>query len=225
MSAVHRVVALAIPDVVAFDLSIPAQVFGHYDERDRYSFAVCAERPRRRPPPRPDSRSVCATAWRLSITPTPSWSPVFTPTSHRRTTPSTRYAESLPAGPASPPSASERSHSRRRGASRRSGCDDALAIRRRLSTIAPAGQPEPPTSSTPMRADPHQRRDIRRRRPVSTHGAPRLRCERRGRRGATDGRRRASHRRSSPVQPAPPYQPTVVWVTRWSGRSRRCGGL
>ncbi|GAB7069802.1 helix-turn-helix domain-containing protein [Mycobacterium hodleri] len=45
MSAVHRVVALAIPDVVAFDLSIPAQVFGHYDERDRYSFAVCAERP------------------------------------------------------------------------------------------------------------------------------------------------------------------------------------
>jgi len=43
--AVHRVVALAIPDVVAFDLSIPAQVFGHQDERDRYSFAVCTERP------------------------------------------------------------------------------------------------------------------------------------------------------------------------------------
>lgn len=45
MSGVHRVVALAIPDVVAFDLSIPAQVFGHDDERDRYSFTVCTERP------------------------------------------------------------------------------------------------------------------------------------------------------------------------------------
>jgi len=42
---VHRVVALALPDVVAFDLSIPAQVFGHVDERDRYRFSVCAERP------------------------------------------------------------------------------------------------------------------------------------------------------------------------------------
>jgi transcriptional regulator GlxA family with amidase domain len=45
MAGVHRVVALAIPDVVVFDLSIPAQVFGHKDERDRYSFAVCAEHP------------------------------------------------------------------------------------------------------------------------------------------------------------------------------------
>jgi transcriptional regulator GlxA family with amidase domain len=41
----HRVVALAVPDVVAFDLSIAAQIFGHRDERDRYSFAVCAEQP------------------------------------------------------------------------------------------------------------------------------------------------------------------------------------
>ena len=41
----HRVVALALPDVVAFDLSIPAQIFGHRDERDRYSFAVCAQEP------------------------------------------------------------------------------------------------------------------------------------------------------------------------------------
>jgi transcriptional regulator GlxA family with amidase domain len=38
----HRVVALALPDVVAFDLAIPAQVFGHEDERGRYSFRVCA---------------------------------------------------------------------------------------------------------------------------------------------------------------------------------------
>jgi transcriptional regulator GlxA family with amidase domain len=41
----HRVVAVALPDVVAFDLSIAAQVFGHRDERERYAFTVCAERP------------------------------------------------------------------------------------------------------------------------------------------------------------------------------------
>jgi transcriptional regulator GlxA family with amidase domain len=41
----HRVVALALPEVVAFDLSIAAQVFGHRDERDRYTFTVCAEHP------------------------------------------------------------------------------------------------------------------------------------------------------------------------------------
>lgn len=41
----HRVVAVALPDVVAFDLSIAAQVFGHRDERARYAFTVCAERP------------------------------------------------------------------------------------------------------------------------------------------------------------------------------------
>jgi transcriptional regulator GlxA family with amidase domain len=41
----HSVVALALPDVVAFDLAIPAQVFGHEDERTRYSFRVCAPVP------------------------------------------------------------------------------------------------------------------------------------------------------------------------------------
>ncbi|MDQ0755579.1 helix-turn-helix domain-containing protein [Arthrobacter sp. B3I4] len=41
----HRVVALAVPEVVAFDLAIPAQVFGHEDERRRYSFRVCAAQP------------------------------------------------------------------------------------------------------------------------------------------------------------------------------------
>jgi transcriptional regulator GlxA family with amidase domain len=35
-------VAVAVPEVVAFDLSIPAQVFGHRDERERYSFRVCS---------------------------------------------------------------------------------------------------------------------------------------------------------------------------------------
>lgn len=39
---VHRVACLALPDVVAFDLSTPAQVFGHLTERRRYAFAVCS---------------------------------------------------------------------------------------------------------------------------------------------------------------------------------------
>jgi len=41
----HAVVALAIPRVVAFDLAIPAQVFGHADEAGRYEFTVCAQQP------------------------------------------------------------------------------------------------------------------------------------------------------------------------------------
>ena len=41
----HHVVALALPGVVAFDLAIPAQVFGHEDERERYSFRICAAEP------------------------------------------------------------------------------------------------------------------------------------------------------------------------------------
>lgn len=41
----HHVVVLAIPNVVAFDLSIAAQVFGHIDQRERYGFAVAARRP------------------------------------------------------------------------------------------------------------------------------------------------------------------------------------
>ena len=43
MLPVHCVVALALPQVVAFDLAIPAQVFGHGDEADRYAFSVCCE--------------------------------------------------------------------------------------------------------------------------------------------------------------------------------------
>jgi transcriptional regulator GlxA family with amidase domain len=38
----HHVVALAIPDVVAFDLAIPAQIFGHRDEAELYSFSVAS---------------------------------------------------------------------------------------------------------------------------------------------------------------------------------------
>lgn len=41
----HAVVALALPDVVAFDLAIPAQIFGHRSEAERYSFTVCAPIP------------------------------------------------------------------------------------------------------------------------------------------------------------------------------------
>lgn len=41
----HRVVVLVVPDVIIFDLAIPAEIFGRAVERDRYSFAVCAENP------------------------------------------------------------------------------------------------------------------------------------------------------------------------------------
>ena len=41
----HTVVALALPEVVAFDLAIPAQVFGHRTETERYRFAVCSPTP------------------------------------------------------------------------------------------------------------------------------------------------------------------------------------
>jgi transcriptional regulator GlxA family with amidase domain len=43
----HRVVALALPNVVAFDLSVPAQVFGRYE--GPYEFAACAPSPGRVP--------------------------------------------------------------------------------------------------------------------------------------------------------------------------------
>lgn len=56
----HRVVAVALPEVVAFDLSIPAQVFGHREERDRYQFSVCAETPGA--VPSTTGFAVCATA-------------------------------------------------------------------------------------------------------------------------------------------------------------------
>lgn len=39
---VHAVVALALPAVEAFDLAIPAQVFGDRRQGGRYSFIVCA---------------------------------------------------------------------------------------------------------------------------------------------------------------------------------------
>jgi len=41
----HRVVVVAIPDVILFDLAIPVEVFGRAVERHRYAFEVCAERP------------------------------------------------------------------------------------------------------------------------------------------------------------------------------------
>jgi hypothetical protein len=42
---VHAVVALALPAVEAFDLAIPAQVFGDRGQAGRYSFTVCAPAP------------------------------------------------------------------------------------------------------------------------------------------------------------------------------------
>lgn len=56
----HTVTALALPDVVAFDLSIPAQIFGHRDERNHYRFTVCAQRPG--PVPSTTGFSIDATA-------------------------------------------------------------------------------------------------------------------------------------------------------------------
>ncbi|MFF3572426.1 GlxA family transcriptional regulator [Nocardia jiangxiensis] len=41
----HVVVALALPGVVAFDLSTAAQIFGFRDEAEHYSFTVCGLRP------------------------------------------------------------------------------------------------------------------------------------------------------------------------------------
>ena len=41
----HRVVALALPGVVAADLSTASQVFGFRDEAELYSFTVCALAP------------------------------------------------------------------------------------------------------------------------------------------------------------------------------------
>jgi transcriptional regulator GlxA family with amidase domain len=42
---VHRIAVLALDQVVAFDLAIPAQIFGHADERGRYALSVCGEQP------------------------------------------------------------------------------------------------------------------------------------------------------------------------------------
>jgi transcriptional regulator GlxA family with amidase domain len=43
--AMHRIAVLALDSVVAFDLAVPAQVFGHDDERERYVLRVCAGEP------------------------------------------------------------------------------------------------------------------------------------------------------------------------------------
>jgi AraC family transcriptional activator FtrA len=42
---VHAVVALALPAVEAFDLAIPAQVFGDRRQAGRYRFTVCSPVP------------------------------------------------------------------------------------------------------------------------------------------------------------------------------------
>src|SRR6476620_9062014 len=41
----HRVVALALPEVVVFDLSIPAQAFGGGGSAGLYTFEVCTPSP------------------------------------------------------------------------------------------------------------------------------------------------------------------------------------
>ncbi len=41
----HKVVGLVVPDVIIFDLAIPAEIFGRAVEQERYAFAVCTEHP------------------------------------------------------------------------------------------------------------------------------------------------------------------------------------
>src|SRR4051794_6111762 len=41
----HRIAALALDSVVAFYPAVPAQVFGHDDERERYDLRVCGAEP------------------------------------------------------------------------------------------------------------------------------------------------------------------------------------
>lgn len=41
----HHVVALVVPDVILFDLAIPAEIFGRAVECGRYDFKVCTEQP------------------------------------------------------------------------------------------------------------------------------------------------------------------------------------
>lgn len=43
--AIHRIAVLALPRVVAFDLAIPMQVFGHDDQAERYRVRLCAAVP------------------------------------------------------------------------------------------------------------------------------------------------------------------------------------
>jgi transcriptional regulator GlxA family with amidase domain len=44
LRAVHQIAVLALDGVVAFDLAIPTQVFGHRDERHRYRVVIAGER-------------------------------------------------------------------------------------------------------------------------------------------------------------------------------------
>ena len=41
----HNVVVLVVPEVIIFDLAIPAEIFGRAVEHDRYTFTVCTEQP------------------------------------------------------------------------------------------------------------------------------------------------------------------------------------
>ena len=43
----HKVVALVVPEVIIFDLAIPAEIFGRAVEHERYAFTVCTEHPGR----------------------------------------------------------------------------------------------------------------------------------------------------------------------------------
>src|SRR3954454_6620813 len=43
-ASMERIAVLILDSVVAFDLAIAAEIFGHADERERYEVAVCGQR-------------------------------------------------------------------------------------------------------------------------------------------------------------------------------------
>jgi hypothetical protein len=97
---VHHVVALAIPQVVAFDLAVPAHVFGHEQERRRYHFTVCSQQPGDVPSSTgfsiaaPQGLDALDTADTIVV-------PGFHPYDRPPASPSTRCAERLSAVPGS----------------------------------------------------------------------------------------------------------------------------
>ena len=79
---VHRVVVLALPQTVAFDLAVPAQVFGHRDERAHYSLTVCTPEPGPVPTTTGFSIQVNEGLWALTTADTvvvPGYRPTETP--------------------------------------------------------------------------------------------------------------------------------------------------
>ena len=149
----HRIAVLALDQVVAFDLSIPAQVFGHPDERDRYAltrlrrragpgarrstgFAIVAAHGPGRGPRRPTRSSS-----RASRRPPPRARAAVARRAARGRRP--RRADDL--------DLHRRLRARGGGAARRAPRDHALAPRRRAAGRATRRSRSTPASSTSTR--------------------------------------------------------------------------